>query len=148
VRFCDARRRKVCCEQSNKVLPVDRMRNEERVMVVHHATPQLIHQLEQFYAFEHPAEVRTFLETQPDLVPVLSAASEPIKQLFGASVHCTMELERDPEDDEPLPHLYVVIRSSHGYDDVIHALDTFDSSWWSENASFTGDRLTFTVRLA
>jgi hypothetical protein len=128
VRFCDARRRKVCCEQSNKVLPVDRMRNEERVMVVHHATPQLIHQLERFYAFEHPAEVHTFLETQPDLVLVLSAASEPIKQLFGASVHCTMELERDPEDDEPLPHLYVVIRSPKSNDEVEQALEMFDTT--------------------
>ncbi len=117
-------------------------------MVVHHATPQLIHQLERFYAFERPADVRAFLEAQPNLVRVLSDAIEPLKQLFGESAHCTIEIESDPEDDEPLPHLYVLIRSPKSNDEVVQALDTFDSTWRLEHAKFSGDRLTFDVRLA
>ena len=117
-------------------------------MAVQHATPNMIPQLERFFVVEQPAEVRAFLGAEPDLVPVLFNAIEPLKELFGAPVHCTIAVEYDPEDDDPLPHLYVTIRSPRDNDEVEKALDTFDETWWSAHARGTGARLTFDVRLA
>ena len=118
-------------------------------MVVHQAIPQLIHQLERFYAFEPPVEgLHAYLAEDPDLVPVLLAAIEPIKELFGASTHCTIAVEYDPEDDDPPPHVFVTIRSPRSDDEVEQALETFDETWWWDHARGTGDRLTFDVRLA
>lgn len=118
-------------------------------MVVQQAIPQLIHQLERFYAFEPPVEeLHAYLAEEPDLVPVLHAAIEPIKALFGATARCTVAVEYDPEDDDPLPHLYVTIRSPRSNDEVEQALDIFDETWWPAHAKGTGDRMTFDIRLA
>ena len=117
-------------------------------MVVQHAPPSLMQKLERFYVVERPSEARVFLDAEPDVVPVLLDAIEPLKALFGDSANCAVEVEYDLEDDDPLPHLYVTIRSPRGNDEVEQALETFDETWWWDHARGTCDRLTFDVRLA
>lgn len=117
-------------------------------MAVRHPAPTQLQQLERRYDVQQPEEIAAFLATEPDITRVLLNAIEPLEQFFGESAQRILTLEEDPEDVEPVPHLFVIIRSPRSNDEVVQALETFDSTWWFENAAFSGDRLTFDVRLA
>lgn len=86
------------------------------------------------YAFRRPAEVEAFLNAYPDRIPVLIEAAEVIPRYFGADAPLVLEVFIDPEDSDPAPELFALVRTHLATPDALDRLDRLDDEWWTRRS--------------
>lgn len=83
------------------------------------------------YAFRRPEEVDHYLRRHPDLVPALLQAADVIPRYFGLDIPLLLEVFTDPEEDDPIPELFVLIQTALGSEEAMARLDQLGDDCWT-----------------
>ncbi len=98
--------------------------------------------LENFYNMENPLEIKSFLFTHDNLIPILFEAYAKIKQIFGDVVELYLELHQDPEED--WEELFIVIKSPYEAERARELIDKLADEWFLDIIDKTGNKLCIT----
>jgi hypothetical protein len=88
----------------------------------------VFHRLEGLYTFRERAKVKSFLERNSFLTPLLLQANDKIREFFGSST-VALEVSTDP-DDGNYQELWARIQTNSAPADALSALTRFDDEWW------------------
>ncbi len=87
--------------------------------------------LQEFYIFNNPIEVKTFLFDHDHLYDILYEANKHIKRIFeDCVVNIYLQVVKDPEEN--FEQLFVIIKTDLTPDKSVSLLDRFDEEWWLE----------------
>jgi hypothetical protein len=95
--------------------------------------------LEQAYVLEDRSAIRTFIERNRLLEPLLEARG-PLTSAFGEAAVKKLTLV---EDDEGFVTLFCLIQVPGGLEEARRALNSFDESWWLARSGQVGGKLNF-----
>lgn len=103
-------------------------------------------ELRQQYEIADEAELLSFLERQPDVVPLLLETRGAIHRYFGeAAVRLIMS--DDPEWPEAEPTLIAYILAPLGHREALERLNRFDDEWWIKQIDETKALLLVSILL-
>lgn len=88
----------------------------------------VFYRLEALYTFRERVKVKSFLERNFFLTPLLLQASDRIREFFGSST-VALEVSTDP-DDGNYQELWARIQTNGAPADALSALTRFDDEWW------------------
>ena len=99
------------------------------------------------YIALHAEPVEQFLAAHPRVTQVLLEAKAPLQDAFGKDVQVSVTVTSNPEivDGE---FLVGSIQTSLSAGQAHACLDTFDESWWLDNAPRAQGQLIFTIAFA
>jgi len=86
-----------------------------------------ISDLENFYIFENPEQMKSFLMSNFQLINTLKEAPDYISKIFG-KVKVSLKLHQDPEED--FEGLFIIIKTHLSPEESIKLLNRFDEEWW------------------
>jgi hypothetical protein len=95
--------------------------------------------LEQAYVLEDRSAIRTFIERNRLLEPLLEARG-PLTSAFGEAAVKKLTLV---EDDEGFVTLFCLILVPGSLEEARRALNSFDESWWLARSGQVGGKLNF-----
>lgn len=101
--------------------------------------------LEDVYILRPPAEVRRFLNTQPELIDFLLDAYAQLQSHFGPGVQAALEVVRDPEVENS-EKLFAYILSPLPVDEALARLDALDEDWFLDQLDRVGGRFNFNLQ--
>jgi len=104
-----------------------------------------IEELEQFYIFEEPEKIRTFLLTHKKLIPFLQDAFLRIQRIFGPNTPVYLELQTDPEEN--FEELFIIIETYLPVEQAVHLLERLDEEWGTHLPEDISVMLEETIRL-
>jgi len=87
--------------------------------------------LENIYVFRAAAHVKSFLEKNVFLTPLLLEANGKIRKYFGMTSHIALEVSEDPENGK-YEELWARIQTNLSPADALPLLTKFDDEWWLE----------------
>lgn len=102
-------------------------------------TPGSVH-----YISPDPAKVQDFLRQHPQVEQLLYEAQKPLQHTFGKNVAVSVTVISNP-DIAPRELLVSSIQTSLSAAQAIARLDTFDETWWLDNAPRAKGQLVFTL---
>ncbi len=102
---------------------------------------ELINLLEKNYNFENAQEIKPFLFSNADLLPILIEAPSYIYQVFGR-VPIYLELHSDPEED--WDELFIIIKTNLSAEESIKYEKELFDKWFCKIINKVGTRLNFT----
>ncbi len=80
------------------------------------------------YIMKNPLEIRSFLFSHDNLIPILFEAPEKIRKIFGNAAELYLELSQDPEEE--WEGLFIIIKTNIPPEKSITLLNRFDEEWW------------------
>lgn len=95
--------------------------------------------LEGLFVFRERARVKSFLEKNFFLTPLLLQASDRIREFFG-SAPVVLEVSTDP-DDGNYQELWARIQTNSTPADALSTLTRFDEEWWLDASASSQDLL-------
>jgi hypothetical protein len=107
--------------------------------------PGMIEDLASVYAFRDGASVRTFLRTNPDLLPILRAIPDRVAPYLPADRRLILEVVVDPEDEESRPELFALIPTRLDPEKALARLGSLRREWWLGAYREAGGRLNIDV---
>jgi hypothetical protein len=99
--------------------------------------------LEQAYVLEDRSAIRTFIERNRLLEPLLEARG-PLTSALGEAAVKKLTLV---EDDEGFVTLFCFVLLPSGLKEARQALNSFDESWWLARSHEAGGKLNFDFEL-
>ena len=97
--------------------------------------------IEDIYILENPEEIKMYLVSNEDLIPILLDAPERIYGIFGYTP-IYLELHHDPE--ERWDELFIVIKTPYPPEKAIELENELFEKWFIEVSSKVNGRLNFT----
>jgi hypothetical protein len=91
----------------------------------------VFNRLESIYVFRAVAHVKSFLEKNVFLTPLLLEANSKIREHFGTLSTIALEVSLDPENGK-YQQLWARIQTGLEPADAITLLTKFDDEWWLE----------------
>jgi hypothetical protein len=95
----------------------------------HSSVADILSRLESIYALREEARVRSFLEKNAFLAPLLLRANRKIRDYFDASSIIVLEVSVDPENAK-FQELWARIQTHLSPADALQILTRFDEEWW------------------
>jgi len=103
--------------------------------------------LQEFYIFNNPIEVKTFLFSNDCLFDTLYEAHQQLRRIFGESViNIHLEILKDP--DEMFEQLFVIVKTNRSPEESLSLLDKFDQEWWLDVDSDIRQNLEIDIDIA
>ncbi len=99
----------------------------------------VFNRLETLFVFRENALVKSFLEKNFFLTPLLLQASEKIREFFG-SVIVVLEVSTDPDDGNE-QELWARVQTRTTPEIALSTLTAFDQEWWLDASSFSRNLL-------
>lgn len=90
---------------------------------------QRIAELERHYEFRQPEEVRAFLMSHPDVLPVVEEATRMIPRSIPTDDQLALDVTRDPEDEDDNGMLYAVLTTSLAPEDTAPYRAELEQAW-------------------
>ena len=81
------------------------------------------------FIVKEPARIRRFLEANAFLIPLLAAAPEEIRKVFGQETAISLDISCDSEAGES-EELFAVIHARQTMDEALRNLRVLDRGWW------------------
>lgn len=104
-------------------------------------TPSSVH-----YITPDPVKVQGFLTQHPHVKQLLHEAQEPLQRTFGKDVDVSVTVINDP-DIAPGELLVSSIQTSLPATQALARLNTFDETWWLDNAPCANGQLVFKLAI-
>jgi hypothetical protein len=98
------------------------------------------------YDIENPSDVDAYVLRYPFLAGLLDDAPARIAQHFGPYSGLSLEAPVDPEDGTQ--HLYLYVRTTAPFEDVLARRDRLDDEWWLDAMLAARTRMTIDVEFA
>lgn len=98
--------------------------------------------IEDDYELLDPSSVREFLRANDFLVDLLLEAKNEIGARFGSDARLLLDVEADPEAEEAVRELVLLIETSLDRKRARELLESLDSEWWLEALPAARHRLT------
>jgi hypothetical protein len=89
----------------------------------------ILSRLASVYVFRDEARVRSFIERNAFLAPLLLQANSKIKDYFGSSLPIVLDVSVDPESGE-YQELWARVQTRLAPTHALPILTTFDEEWW------------------
>jgi hypothetical protein len=106
----------------------------------HDLRESVFNRLENIYVFRSVAYVKSFLEKNVFLTPLLFEANSKIRQYFGMSSTIALEVSLDPENGRH-QQLWARIQTEREPADAMPLLTKFDDEWWLEASIYSHNLL-------
>lgn len=97
--------------------------------IEHSSVTDILSRLESVYIFRDEARVRSFLEKNAFLAPLLLQANRKIRDYFNASPIIALEVSVDPENGN-YQELWARVQTHLSPTDALPVLTRFDEEWW------------------
>lgn len=94
-------------------------------------SPEALAAVQAHYTFRQPDAVTAYLRRYPYLGPTLLEATKRIPRYFGDDPRLALEILKDPEEYDPIPELFAMVRIAFGPKEAMERLDRFDADCWT-----------------
>jgi len=101
---------------------------------------KIIDVLEKIYIYENPQQIKTFLISNTDLIPILKEAPVYIYKIFG-KFPIYLEIHHDPE--EGWDELFIIIKTSYTPEKAIELEKKLFDEWFVKIIHKVGNKLNF-----
>ncbi|HOC52433.1 MAG TPA: hypothetical protein PLW61_05805 [Caldisericia bacterium] len=101
---------------------------------------KIIEEFEKIYIYENPQQIKTFLISNTDLIPILKEAPEYIYKIFG-KFPIYLEIHHDPE--EGWDELFIIIKTSYTPEKAIELEKKLFDEWFVKIIHKVGNKLNF-----